>query len=132
MGFFRSHGNSVFRWNYIPEESISREFLLESKCKFKPIDNTEISFLKYEDYLSMLSKSTKQNLRTAENRLKRGNKTFKLLSNLCQPLPDEILHGSTNKKKESYGEFCNKKCVEYQRVIDALKIFANEQGFVVE
>lgn len=41
-------------------------------------------------------------------------------------------HGSTNKKKESYGEFCNKKCVEYQRVIDALKIFANEQGFVVK
>lgn len=75
----------------IPEESISREFLLESKCKFEPIDNTEIPFLKYEDYLSTLSKSTKQNLRTAENRLKRENKTFKLLSSLCEPLSDEIL-----------------------------------------
>ena len=91
MDFFRSRGNFVVRWNYIPEESISREFLLDSKCKFKLIDNTEISFLKYENYLSMLSKSTKQNLRTAENRLKRENKTFKLLSSLCEPLSDEIL-----------------------------------------
>lgn len=91
MDFFRTHGNSVVRWNYIPEESISREFLLDSKYEFKLIDNTEISFLKYENYLSMLSKSTKQNLRTAENRLKRENKTFKLLSSICEPLSDEIL-----------------------------------------
>lgn len=108
MGFFRSHGNSVVRWNYIPEESISREFLLESKCKFKPIDNTEISFLKYEDYLSMLSKSTKQNLRTAENRLKRENKTFKLLSSLCEPIPDEILQQCIDiyceRQREKYGK----------------------------
>lgn len=41
-------------------------------------------------------------------------------------------HGSTNKKKETYREFCNKKSIEYQRVIDALKVFAKLQGFTVE
>lgn len=108
MFFFSEYGASTIRWNYVPEESISREFLLDLKCEYKQTDNTEIAFLKNEDYLSRLSKSTKQNLRTAENRLKRENKTFKLLSNLCQPLPDEILHECIDiyceRQREKYGK----------------------------
>lgn len=108
MGFFRSNGISVVRWNFIPEESISRDFLLDLQCEIKQTNNIEIPFLKYEDYLLMLSKSTKQNLRTAENRLRRENKSFKLLSSLSDYFSDEILQQCIDiycaRQREKYGK----------------------------
>ena len=64
--------------------------------------------MKYEDYLSSLSKSTKQNLRTAENRLKRDDRKFELLSNLKNSLSDGILQQCIDiyceRQREKYGK----------------------------
>lgn len=108
IDFLKKHGISSIRWNYIPEDSISREFLQSLKVEYKQIDNTNISFMRYEDYLSSLSKSTKQNLRTAENRLKRDDRKFELLSNLKNSLPDRILQQCIDiyceRQREKYGK----------------------------
>ena len=40
----------------------------------KQIDNVAIQFESHQSLISSISKSTKQNLRTAENRLKRDGK----------------------------------------------------------
>lgn len=91
MNYFKQHRIVFIRWNYVPEESISREFLKDYTAISEQINNTKIPFSHYTDFFSSLSKSTKQNLRTAENRLKRDNKRYELLSNLGNHLSADIL-----------------------------------------
>lgn len=91
MNYLKRHGAVYMKWNYVPEESLSREFLKDFTTTFEQVDNTEIPFSNYSDYFLSLSKSTKQNLRTAENRLKRDNKKYELLSNLETNLSADIL-----------------------------------------
>lgn len=92
IAFLKKHKIGRIRWNYIPDDSVSKKLINNLKAEPKQIENTQISFQQYEDYLKSLSKSTKQNLRTAENRLKRGNREYELVSNLDSPLSLELLH----------------------------------------
>lgn len=92
IAFLKKHKIGRIRWNYIPDDSVSKKLINNLKAEPKQIENTQISFQQYEDYLKSLSKSTKQNLRTAENRLKRENREYELVSNLDSPLSLELLH----------------------------------------
>lgn len=74
----------------------------------KQIDNVAIQFESYQSLISSISKSTKQNLRTAENRLKRDGKEHSLISNYYEPFSKKQIQQCIDlyftRQKEKYAK----------------------------
>lgn len=92
FGYLKQKGIVSLRWNYVPEESISRILLTKYKSKVTTSECTKIQFSDYEEYTKILSKSTKQNLRTAENRLNRDKYKYDVVFNIDIPLSTKVVN----------------------------------------
>lgn len=109
LGYLKSVDIHKLCWNYLPNDSKSKELLLNNK--FVPIlevDNVIIRFDDYQSHIKSLSKSTRQNLRTAENRLKKDEKNCRLISNYNGPIEHHIINGCIDiyfrRQKDKYGK----------------------------
>ena len=107
--FLKKSGIESFIWNFVPDDSFSKEFLKSmSIVEFGEIDNVRIPFGDYEDYIKSLSKSTRQNLRTAKNRIVKDEKHFSLITNYTNKLPvrtiDKCISIYSNRQGSKYGK----------------------------
>lgn len=78
-------------WKWCPDDSPSKELLMKQSSldiRCEAVDNTEITFSDYDLHKASLSKSTRQNLRTAVNRLKRDKKDFQYKISLLDSITD--------------------------------------------
>lgn len=103
-------GIKRIHWNWMPNDSVSYTILREGdyrKSSEEIVDNTTIPFNDYDGYKATLSKSTKQNLRTALNRLNRDNKKYEfqssLMGNIDAKLIEDCLNLYYNRQKTKYG-----------------------------
>lgn len=109
LNYLKKKGFRVLRWDFLPSDSLSFKLLEEFKNKpIAEIKNVGIKFDDYNSYLCALSKSVRQNLRTAENRIIRENKTYELLNNINQPLPKKIV-------KECIDLYCTRQKNKYKK-----------------
>lgn len=108
LSFFRRHKLECLNWNYLPGDSVIKLILDDMTDYVKQIDNVSIQFESHQSLISSLSKSTKQNLRTAENRLKRDGKEYSLISNYYEPFPKKQIQQCIDlyftRQKEKYAK----------------------------
>lgn len=92
FSFLREEGFLKLHWDFCAADSVSTKLLKKhSKVQICEVNNVGIKFDNYNDYVGSLSKSVRQNLRTAVNRLNREHKTYELLNNINSPLSNEIV-----------------------------------------
>ena len=107
--FVKNQGVERLIWKFVPEDSISKK-VLESQniVEQAEIDNVRIQFGEYEEYVKSLSKSTRQNLRTAKNRIIKDGRQFSLVSNLEANLPASTINNCvsiySNRQGSKYGK----------------------------
>ena len=107
--YLKQMGMSTLRWNYLPSDSFSKDYLslfnVTENCE---VDNVAILFKNYKEYIKSLSKSTRQNLRTAENRIKREGHDYRLLNNFNSPLDSDVVKQCEDvyyhRQKDNYGK----------------------------
>lgn len=106
----KNEGINRLHWNWMPNDSLSHTIVGGAsyrKSREKVVDNTTIPFNDYDSYKAALSKSTKQNLRTALNRLNRDNKKYEfqssLMSNISPKLIEDCLNLYYSRQKTKYG-----------------------------
>lgn len=87
--FLKNQGVENIVWKFVPEDSLSKKYLEDQNiAEYAEIENVRILFDGYEEYIKSLSKSTRQNLRTAKNRLVKDEKQFSLITNYANKLPN--------------------------------------------
>lgn len=92
FSFLREEGFLKLHWDFCAADSVSTKLLKKhSKVQICEVNNVGIKFDNYNDYVGGLSKSVRQKLRTAVNRLNREHKTYELLNNINSPLSNEIV-----------------------------------------
>lgn len=126
LGYLKNVGIHKIYWNYLPNDSESKDLLLNSQIFLaSEVDNTIIRFDDYQSHIKSLSKSTRQNLRTAENRLKKDDKNFRLISNYHDPIEKDVVDQCIDiyfkRQKDKYGKgFLNQlmiKTINYSSVM---------------
>lgn len=91
--FLEKSGIKNVIWKFVPEDSLSKVFLESmSIVEYAEIDNVRIPFGDYDKYIQSLSKSTRQNLRTAKNRIVKDAKHFSLITNYINELPVSTIY----------------------------------------
>lgn len=86
--YMKNQGIKEIVWNYVPEDSFSKKVLEKQyNTACTEVDNVRIQFIEYEEYFKSLSKSTRQNLRTAKNRITKDGRQYSLVTNLEANLP---------------------------------------------
>ena len=106
----KHEGIRELRWNWMPDDTISNVILEKSyreKSNIEIVENTIIPFNDYDSYKSGLSKNTKQNLRTAQNRLNRDNKKYEFHISLAECIDNEQIKDCLklyyDRQKTKYG-----------------------------
>ena len=96
---FLSKKYNKIMWNYLPQDSMIKLILDEyNVIPIKYVENVSIDYtgLSYDEYFKSLSKSNKQNLRTAVNRITRENGTIQLITNFDHNLDYYVFKDATS------------------------------------
>lgn len=104
------------------------------RIKFNETDNVSIQFAEYETYIKSLSKSTRQNLRTAKNRIQRDSKDLKLVTNFQESLSkqkiDECISIYAYRQENRYGSaFLNRLSINTINYTSSL--MRKSKGFLI-
>lgn len=106
----KNEGIKRLHWNWMPNDSASHIIVGSDgyrKSREEVVDNTTIPFSDYDGYKAALSKSTKQNLRTARNRLIRDNKDHEfqisMMGNIDEKIIEDCLKLYYSRQKTKYG-----------------------------
>ena len=86
-------------WNYLPQDSMIKSILDEYNIMpIKCVENVSIDYtgFNYDEYFKSLSKSNKQNLRTAVNRITRENGSMQLITNFDHNLDYSVFKDATS------------------------------------
>jgi len=134
------------RWRFIPCDSISRKLLSEiSDSEVFKVENVYIHFETYQTLIKSLSKSTRQNLRTAANRLEKDGRKYRLITNYYNSLDEQIKQCISiyhDRQKEKYGKnilnlllvksinFTTRMMKKNQGLLVALEIDGNIAAFM--
>lgn len=107
LTYFKRKKFKLLKWNYLPEDAKMKNILDETGTINKEkVDCVSIKFDMYSNLYQSLSKSTRQNLRTAENRILKEGKHYNFITNYYKSFPKEQIQQCINiyckRQKDKY------------------------------